>query len=599
MNLSLPEKEEHNNNDPENTEATSQSFNSIDLSDDPDFSKLIDHYQRAEFDKCNEVLTILEKRHPDHPRLSKFKDDLQLQLSLKTMAVSNKKAQTHKKRKITFKMSVFAVISTILVMVIYFIAYNYIQNDVRAEQLEKETAQLTSLNEQVEQLLLAGQPRPAAEIIESIFSINPEYALLPDLTSKTENLLRLEANYNTALNLVVEKKSNDALIILKEIEAEKPGLWDVSQRIASIETSLQIAKYMEQGDAAYRNGNWDQVFSFYDKALTLDPKFNDPQMNEQMFKGYLNKILSMLQDEGTSVEEIDKAEQYYRQAVAMILQGKANASEKGDLQEVSSNLIASRYAQTAKAMLEDKSQTVTTVAEAVSYLQKAANLKPDRTALQSELQKAQAYQNGFQNFIDMDWVSAITNFTQLLDIDPTYANGNASLLLFEAYYSLGKQYYSVGLFEDARKNLEQAELLAWNDTENLLKLFQVQVLLGDTIGMMGQFKDAGSYYDYALDAIQIYTRLGAYPALYNKLVEAERWYQYQYYEPAFPKYKEFFKGIADIYTITDVEIGDSVCLAFFASENLSTMEAIIEENNLPMSMVVTIGRNLKVPAIKK
>lgn len=599
MNLSTPEKEKPNNNGPEIKEGIIQSDNPIDLSNDPDFPLLIECYQHAEFDKCNEVLAKLENRYPDHPRLARFKDDLHMQLTLKSLAVSNKKALKHKKRKITFKMSVFAVVSTLLVMVVYLFAYNYIQNDVRAKQLDKETAQLTSLNNQVEKLLLAGQPRPAAEIIESIFSINPEYEFLPDLTSKTENLLRLEANYNTALNLVVEKKNNDALIILKEIEAEKPGLWDVGQRIASIETSLQIAKYMEQGDAAYRNGNWDQMFSFYDKALTLDPMFNDPQMNEQMFKGYLNKILNMLQDESTSIEEIDKAEQYYRQAVAMILQGKANASEKGDLQEISSNLIASRYAQTAKAMLEDKSQTVTTVAEAVSYLRKAANLKPNRTALQSELQNAQTYQNGFQNFIEMDWVSAITNFTQLLDIDPTYANGNASLLLFEAYYSLGKQYYSVGLFQDARKNLEQAELLAWNDTENLLKLFQVQVLLGDTIGMMGQFKDAGSYYDYALDSIQIYTRLGAYPALYNKLVEAERWYQYQYYEPAFPIYKEFFKGIADIYTITDVEISDSVCLAFFASENLSTLDAIIEENNLAMSMVVTIGRNLKVPTIKK
>ena len=598
MNSITPENQKPIHNGPDINETIDQSVNPIDIPNDPDFQKLTEHYQHAEFDKCAKVLTILEERYPDHPRLAKFKDDLHMQLSLKTMAVRNKKEQKHKVRKITFKMSVFAVVSTILVMVIFFFSYFYINNDNRIKQSQKETAQLTSLNNQAEQLLLAGQPQPAVKIIESIRSINPQYANLAGLTSKSEDLLRLEAKYQAALNLVAENKNSEALVILKELEAEKPGLWDVGQQIASIETSIQIAKYMEEGNAAYQVENWDKVLSSYENALTLDPKLDDPLMKEQLLNGYLNKIVSLLQNKSNSIEDIENAEQYYRRAVALIPQSKAYASERGNLQQVSGDLLVLKFSQMAKAILEDKNQTVTSVAQAVSYLSKAANIKPKNTVLQSDLINAEYYQIGFQNFIEMNWVSAITNFAEIVSVDSNYANGNASLLLYEAYYALGRQYYSVGLYLDARRNLEQAEILAWSDGGNLMKLFQVQVLLGDTIGKTGDYKNAVSYYKFALDAIQVNSRLDSLPTLSKKLLEAENLIQLGNFEKAFPIYQDSFKEIVAIYTITDVKISDGVCLAFFASENLSTVDAIVEANNLPESMLITFGRNLKVPSIK-
>ena len=595
MNSSTPAKNKNKQNVPDINETIGQSVNPIDLFNDPDFQKLTEHYQHAEFKKCKEVLTILEERYPDHPRLAKFKDDLQMQLSLKTMAVSNKKEQKHKVRKITFKLSVFAIISTILVMTAFFFSYYYTSSNAKTKQLDQETAQLTSLNNQAEQLLLAGQPQPAAKIIENIRSINPEYANLPGLISKSEDLLMLEAKYQAALNLIAENKNNEALLILKGIEVEKPGLWDVGQRIASLETSVQIAKYMAEGNAAYKVENWDKVASSYENALTLAPKLDDPLLKEQLLKAYLNKIISLLQNDSTSIEDIENAEQYYRRAVAMIPQSKAYASERGNLQEVSSDLLVLKFTQTAKAILEDKNQTVSSVAQAVSYLSKAANIMPKNTALQSDLMNAEYYQIGFQNFVEMEWVPAITNFAEIVPVNSNFANGNAALLLYEAYYALGRQYYSVGPYLDARRNLEQAEILAWSDGGNLMKLFQVQVLLGDTIGETGDYKNAVSYYKFALDAIQVNPRLESYSNLNKELLEAENLVQLGNFEKAVPIYQDLFKKIAVIYTIKNVKISDGVCLAFFASENLSTVDAIIDANNLPKSMLITFGRNLKVP----
>ncbi len=218
-------------NDPDNTQKSGQIVNKAGLSSDPDYQKLIELYQHAEFDKCEELLEKLEKKFPQHPKLLKFKDDLQMQLFLKTTAITNKKEQEHRKRKGTVKMSVFAIFSTIFVVIAFFVSYYFINNIAVAKQLEKETAQLSSLQTQAEQLLLAGQPQPAAEIVEKMIAINPEFEGLPELKSQTENLLRLETDYQTALNLISENKNNEALDILKQIENEKPGMWDVSHQI--------------------------------------------------------------------------------------------------------------------------------------------------------------------------------------------------------------------------------------------------------------------------------------------------------------------------------------------------------------------------------
>ena len=584
---------------PEFNESTGPVANPIDLSSDPDYTKLLEHYQLAEFNNCKEVLDKLEKRYPEHPGLLKFKDDLQMRLSLKNMAISIKEEEKHKKKKVILNMSVFAIIGFLIVVIVLFFSYNYFNNNVSAKQLEDETALLTSLDYQAEQLLLAGQPQPAAEIIERIRTINPEFVNLPELMSRTDDLLRLEANYQTALNLITENNSDEALVILNEIEVEKPGMWDVSQQIASIETSSQIAKYIEEGNAAYQIEKWDQVISAYENALILDPELDDPLMTEQLLRGYLNRIISMLENENTSIEDIKNAEAYYRRAVALAPQSKAFASERGNLQKASSNLLELKFTQIAKANLEDKNQTLTSVAEAVSYLSKAANIKPENTALNTDLKNAEHYQIALKNFIEMNWGQTITNLNQISSVNSNYANGNANLLLFNAYYEFGKQYSSVGLYLDAINKLEQAEILAWHDSGNLIKLFQIQVILGDTFGKLNDYENAVSYYQYALNAIQVNKRLTNFPAIATKLAEANVLATYGNYEDAYKAFQEVLKGIDVVFSASEIEISDGVCLAFFANENLSTVEAILEANNLPISMVITSGRKLKVPMLEK
>ena len=595
---SKPESKKPIDSDPGFNEGTDRIANPIDLSINPDYIKLLEHYQLAEFNKCAEVLDKLEKLYPEHPGLINFKDDLQLKLSLKNMLISTEKEEKRKKKKTIRNMIVFAVISLFIVVIVFYFSYNYFNKNVAVKQQEDEAALIASLEYQAEQLLLGGQPQPAVDIIERIRSINPGYENLPELVTWADDLLRLEDNYQTALNLISENKNSEALAILNEIESEQPRMWDVLQQITSIETSFQIAKYLEEGNTDYQAGKWDTVIIAYENALNLDSELDDPLMNEQLLKAYLNRIISMLDNEKTSTEDIENAEEYYRKAVAMTSQSKAFASERENLQKAGSNLLELKYTQIAKDILADKNQTVTSIAKALSYMRKAANIEPENTALSLDLKNAEYYQIAFTNFIRMNWEQVIDILNQIPSANSNYASGNTSEILFNAYYELGKQYSSVGLYLDAIDKFEQAEILAWSDSRNLIKLFQVQVMIGDTYGKINDYKSAVSYYQYALNAIQVNKRLGNYPAIATQLAEANFLSIYGKYEDGFKSFQEVLRGIDFIYSVSEIEISDGVCLAFFASENLSTVDAILTANNLPISMVITLGRKLKVPMIE-
>jgi hypothetical protein len=241
----------------------------IDLSNDPDFQRLIDAYQHAEFAKCKELLVPLEERYPQHPGLLKFIEDLHMKLSLRSVAEIIKKEQKREKWKATFNLSLFAVIATFLTMMVLMFSNVYFKDVVVANQLEQETSQLILLYHQAEHLLLVGKPQPAAELIEKISLVNPRVENLPALASRTHDLLRLEAQYQTALNLLSENHHHEAWIILTEIETERPGLWDVSQHIALIENAVQIVEYSDEGNTTYHDEQWYQVIRADENALNL------------------------------------------------------------------------------------------------------------------------------------------------------------------------------------------------------------------------------------------------------------------------------------------------------------------------------------------
>ena len=583
-------------NDSQNLDNQTEVF---EFSSDPEYLRLIEHYQKAEFSECQKLLGSLELRYPGQPELQTIREDLEMKGSLNNLTSSIRKREALAKGKVTLNLILFSLVVIIGIGGVFFASSLLILKNKPIEITPNVNSQLDSLYIQAEHLLQSGQPSSALEVVLKIRALDPDYEKLPELIERTNKLLEFEAHYRAALDLIAKGKNDEALNALKLLESENPGMWDIPQRIAAMEKEKKISEYLKAGDAAYQKQDWVKVIEAYESALVLDQRLDDTMMKEQLLFAYLNRIIGMLQSDNTSVEDIQLSEQYYRKAVTLIPQNKEFVSQRENLQQISRDLLLKKYTQLAKSKLNDKKQTTATINEAIYYLTKASNLNPDDSGLLADLIIANNYQLAFSSFIDMNWLQAIASAQAVVDAKADFAGGNASALLYEAYYALGKQNYNSGLYLDARENLEKAEIIAWADGDNRLKIFQVQVLLGDSIGKVDDFENAVSYYQYALNAINYGEKVANRSDLLNQYQAAEQLAAAGDYRGAYDAFQSVIGAIDAIYTISEVEVGSGVCLALFANENLSTLDAILKANDLPTNMVISFGRVLRVPSIQK
>jgi tetratricopeptide (TPR) repeat protein len=213
--------------------------NKLDLMKDPDYLRLMDHFQHAEFEKCENFVNELKRRYPNHPEVKRIEDNLQVKLTLRDMQAKNIREDKRKKAKSTAKLGVFAIVSFIVVLVALILSLIIFSGQLAEESLVQRTVQVDSLRKlynQAESLLVIGNPQAAGEIVQRINEIDPSFEGLADLAARTNALLTLKSKYDAAENYFAQKQYVDALPIYKEIEAQAPGMWNVRQRIEQIES---------------------------------------------------------------------------------------------------------------------------------------------------------------------------------------------------------------------------------------------------------------------------------------------------------------------------------------------------------------------------
>jgi tetratricopeptide (TPR) repeat protein len=172
------------------------------------------------------------------------------------------------------------------------------------------------------------------------------------------------------------------------------------------------------------------------------------------------------------------------------------------------------------------------------------------------------------------------------------------VLLYETYIGYGKSMAGAGDIEAALGALEGAEDLAWADRANLMKLFQVQLLIGDINWGAGNFEAAFAAYQDAMENIDGMTRLDPYPETQRGYVEALSFAEAGLYDNAYENFQEVRDNINVIYTFSEVAIENGSTLAFAASNNGSTIHAVNHANDLPDDVVVNFSGTLQVPSIE-
>ncbi len=569
---------------------------------DNDYKKLMAAYQQAEWETCSHILGALLRKYPGEPKLLELKEDIDIQYSIFS------KAQVDSREKagifITPRMRNI-LIGVLVVAVLGFAGVKWggkVYQALTTPRVSEEQAQnrvlLETLESQARALIEVGKVDESRMVLDRIRTIDPEYKALPELTAALDNLALIDANYDIAMNLIAEGRYREALPILEKIKKESPLYKDVNYQFDLANKRIKVDELLAQATSAYQNQQWATVISCYEQVFQLEPNIEWEGMEEQLFVSYYNQIEIILNNPQATISDIDKAEEYYNKAVALVPQNKAFTNERQNLQKIMRDLLVVKYQKTARMFINDPNLDSDTLLKALTYLRKVSSIQPDNQAASAELNRAQIYIDGVQAFNKRDWDTAISKFQRIISFDKNYAGGMVRHLLYEAYMLRGHRYYSVGYYSYARSDFEAAEILAWEQTENSMQLFQVQILLGYTLGYLSKYEEAVSYFEYAIQKFNV-RGISDDANFVATLDAAQRLAARNKFYDAYTLYAEAFKKPASLYVIRTVSAKAGQNLASIAKLNLSTIRAILEVNSLSDSMVLKSDQELKVPTLRQ
>lgn len=562
---------------------------------DAEYQQLLIEYQNARWEECSKLLENLLKKYPDHPRLNEFKRDFEFQYSFHQNAETSVKKTRKDQAQSGTRKGIF--IGGVILAVVLFIwgGYTILHNLTVTRQQNYAQAQIAMLSGQVESLLSSGQPEKALELVQQMKALDPENEEVSALSERTNELLAMNLLYEEAQAKIENGSNAEALALLKQIDAEVPGYRDVNQLITQTQNRIEITRVTEEATLAYKESRWEDAITGFERVSVLDPTSKDANMKEQLLNSYLHRIIQMLESDESTIEDIEKAETYYRRAIAMIPQSRVYATERENLQKISSSLLEMKYTQTASALINDPNQTLNSVNRAVNYLSKASNLNPTNAQLKTEVEKITLYQVGMQDYVEMNWAPAIEQLSRLLALDQNFADGLAAQMLYEAHMGRGNQYFAVGLYLDARKEYEAAETLAWDEGGNAMKLFLVEIDLGYTLGRLKDYQNAASYFKYAVESINYAYRAPGDPGLILDLANAVQNYNDGSFQASYEGFVNALEQKSALFTDKEINAQVGTLLAFVAGENQSTVAAVSERNQLTRMTIVTTDQVLVIP----
>ena len=581
---------------PKNRMLTQPFINDDEIATDPEYMQMLLEYQNARWDESSVLLNNLLKKYPGNAKLEEFKKDFDFQYSFHKNAEASDKKTAKKERTDRLKRTgILAGLVLVAVMIgvgIFAVIYSFTLN----QQQSINQNQIQMLGGQVQSLLNSGQPEKASEIMAQMRQIDPNDPQVVALGIKTDELMAVNALYQQAQQKIAVGEDAAALVLLQQVQAKAPNFKDTALLITQTDNRIQVKAITATAAQAFNESRWEDAINGYEQVLALDPTLEDNTLKEQLLSSYLRRIIQMLESDQTTIEDINKAELYYRRAIAMIPQSRTFSAERENLQKISSSLLEVKYSQTAMALVVDPNQTVVSINQAVNFMAKAANLNPKNNLLRNESDKITLYQMAFQDYLQMDWSSAIKTLLQLSALDKNYANGRANELLYESYVGRGNQYFSTGLYLDARKDYEAAETLAWEmGTNNSVRVFMVELALGKTLGQLRDYQNAASYFKYAVESVSYATRASANSNLVNNLASAGSLYDSGAFRDSYEQYLNALQDKDALFTDIQINAHEGTCLAFMAGQYFSSVQAILDRNGLAKSTRVTAEQTMLIP----
>jgi tetratricopeptide (TPR) repeat protein len=570
----------------------------------PLYQEILIHYQNAEWDVCIEKLEALTRKYPGEQKIQDFLEEARLHSTLHAddiVAISEerKEARRSKRRNMILSIVIFVGLIGITMSVIPIIEDFTEAARVEQEKLNQERF-LAQEYKNAENLLQAGRPLEALEKLEEIQKANPDYVGLDDLLLEVQRQTELNDLYNTAASLREEDDLEGALDILLQIEEVDPYFKDIEQQISFLETETSYQNWVTSADQAFEDRNWQDAIDGYEAALAIEVSTPYTYLEDNLYDSYLNQIMIMLQDKDLDLEGIETAENYYKNSLSLKPQDQESLEKREALKKAVTDLLVDRLILSAQLLITEGGASDKNFAAAEAKFNDALDLDSESAKAIEQQDLFSRYKSALENFNQGLYILAAPSLEYVYQKEPNYAGGAISYLLYEIYFATGKDWLIKGRYTEALGEFQRSEIVALKNPEIGLPIFQSREMVAFTLGKLGAYEDAAYHYSNLVENSNILTLAEeSSPDLYDSLLIATGEMAESKFREAFLSYQKSFETISSIFTFESTVAASGDSIPNLAFQLNSTIQGIIEANNLPNLLIIANDGVYLIPYINQ
>jgi tetratricopeptide (TPR) repeat protein len=416
------------------------------------------------------------------------------------------------------------------------------------------------------------------------------------------------AKLRDAKALLRADRPDEALVLLEEIAASGVDFTDLESTISQAQTGSAILVDYYEGLHQMERQNWDAARNLFEGVLDESPNFRDVSilLADVERISFMDEILTA-SNQNFDAEAWQEAIEGYESIRALDPEFQSQLIEE--------KLFAS-YVNAAKAALVDQADSLQALEIAESYFRKALALRPQDPEVKSERELAHLYLKAQKDFTEGLWSEVISGLEIINAENPDYALGTARQTLYEAYIARGDAWMAKGEYETATDDYQRASVLAKQDPEAVLRLFEAHLKIAEVEGTLGNFETAVFHYRTAIEISNLKTRaLGDNAAQAALLIEAEDTAEEGNFGLAYEQYRKALGIIPGNYCLSygayqealsiansrgrmithEVQAGEY--LTMLANRYRSTVCAIVVANDLSDPDVIFLGQELLIPVL--
>jgi len=387
-------------------------------------------------------------------------------------------------------------------------------------------------------MLRAGRQAEAQALLNQIIVVDPNYPGVQTLLSQVQARNTLELQYNTAVGLVNRGEWAGALPLLQSITTAEPGYKNVADLLALVRQQMLLDDLWGKAQAPYDAQSWVEAAAAYERVRAINPDYRRAQVEDRLFKSYVNAGRAALLGQEDSLAALQTAEGYFRKALA---------------------------------------------------------LRPQDPTVKTERELARLYLLSQQDFADGRWTDVIVALEVVYAANKDYAKGAARQTLYEAYVARGNAAMDGQQFDAALSDFQVAVAVAEKDDQAVLRLYQAYVRAGDAYGAQKDFEPAVLMYRKAVEAGNLAQRAQSNTGLAETLRLADDAVSKSNFSLAYEKYQAAFHGADTTQaTITHV-VQPGEYLILIATRFNSTVDAIVQANKIQNPRLIYPGQKLVIP----